>query len=137
MKAISVWSFMRIELCFLLAALLLMSSGLLRGDSYIHVPPFENLKSDMLVDGSYDIRYDLYPQLLKFPIVRDTLKTVLLRVSEIGGRVFLDIPSWEYLSGNIGENVHIGPDKRNIWSAPRESFFSPGKDYSFRLVEVK
>lgn len=120
----------------LLAVLLLISPILLCGDAY-RIPPFENISTTRLPDGSYELSYDLYPRMLDFPSMQDTLKTVLLRVSELGGGVFLNIPSWDCLSGDIGENVPIGRGKRIVWNAPAESWYDPGIEYGLRLTVVE
>ena|GEM_PF-1567423 len=119
----------------LLALLLLLSPILLCGDAY-RIPPFENISTQKLPDGSYEIRYDLYPHRLGFANAGDTLATVLLRVSEIGGGVWLNIPDWDCLSGDIGENVPIGRGKRIVWNAPGESWYRPEIDYGLRLTAV-
>lgn len=120
----------------LLAVLLLISPILLCGDAY-RIPPFENISTTRLPDGSYELSYDLYPRMLDFPSMQDTLKTVLLRVSELGGGVFLNIPSWDCLSGDIGDEIPIGKDKRVIWNAPAESWCKPEIDYGLRLMAVE
>jgi len=110
--------------------------SLLSGLSLLHFTPFENVQVNRSIDGSYEISYDLYPGYMNFPGHTDTLKTVVLRINDRKSNYFLHIPSWESLSGDIGDNVLVGKGKKIVWRPDKESFFNPEREYNFKLYDI-
>ena len=121
---------------YVFLSVLVLLCSLISGLSLVYIKPFENMQVTRSDDGSYEISYDLYPHHGFYPDYKDTLKTVVLRINDRKSNYFLHIPSWESLSGDIGDNVVVGTGKKIVWRPHEESFYNPEREYNFKLYDI-